>query len=120
MVKTNFEKGIETLLKIEAGHSLYNCQICKIGMKKCKFAQIREKRESKMEILCRQGIKRTSSCRNLHIENECLEYPGQYCWNYCWSNCNCWTCNPAENPNSRTHSSVEICEKHQKELEKNE
>jgi hypothetical protein len=81
MVKTKFEQGIETLLKMEEGHSLFECQKCNLKgtTTKCKFAQIREERENKIEILCHQTKKRTRSCRNLHIKNECLEYAGQYC-----------------------------------------
>lgn len=109
----------EELAELEqlADHSLFECRNC--GNQgttiKCYNSKKLEELEKERQIICQQEIKRVSSCRNLHIENECLEYSGQYCWHKCWSNCSCWKCNP-DNPNSSAHSSTEICPTHWKKI----
>ena len=105
MVELNKDKISQVgknILEKEVGHSLFECKRCgnQGSLIKCKFAEFREKRESGMKIICQQKIKRTKSCRNLHVENECLEYPGQFCWHNCNSN-----------------NSNYVCPKHKLELE---
>jgi len=77
----------EELAELEqlADHSLFNCRNCgnEETTIKCFSAQKLVELEKSRILICQQEIKRTSSCRNLHIENECLAYSGQYCWQHC-------------------------------------
>jgi predicted RNA-binding Zn-ribbon protein involved in translation (DUF1610 family) len=73
----------EELAELEqlADHSLFECQNCgnEGTLIKCFQSKKLEELEKERQIICQQEIKRTKSCKNLHIENECLEYSGQYC-----------------------------------------
>jgi predicted RNA-binding Zn-ribbon protein involved in translation (DUF1610 family) len=75
--------NIKELAELEqlADHSLFECRNC--GNEgtpfKCSQSKRLELIENERKIICNQQIKRVESCRNLHIENECLAYSGQYC-----------------------------------------
>ncbi|CAG8832818.1 24231_t:CDS:2, partial [Racocetra persica] len=59
-------------LKQLTDHSLFECRNCgnQGTSLKCSFAKKLEELERERKIICQQKIKRTQSCRNLHIENE--------------------------------------------------
>lgn len=77
----------QELAKLEqlADHSYFWCRNCgnERTSIKCFKAKELEELEKTRQIICQQPIKRVGSCRNLHVENECLAYSGQHCWNNC-------------------------------------